>query len=63
MESVSLLGLIMPLRGGGQGERVSQMLESRIPLAAERKPSTPSEATSPLRKYSVICEALRSPRV
>jgi hypothetical protein len=38
-----LLGLVMKANGlRGQGERVSQMLASRIPLAAERKPSKSS---------------------
>ncbi|MGA2071474.1 MAG: hypothetical protein ABSG97_08995 [Sedimentisphaerales bacterium] len=33
-----MLGLVMKAKGlRGQGERVSQMLASRIPLAAERK--------------------------
>jgi len=51
-----LPGSLMKAKGlCGQGERVSQMLVSRIPLAEESKPSTRSKATSPLRKYSVIC--------
>jgi hypothetical protein len=36
MESVPLLGFKMKAKGlRGQGERVSQMLESRIPLAED----------------------------
>ncbi len=65
IKSVSLLGLIMEAKGlRGQGERVSQMLVSRIPLAAERKPSISSVNQCPSvakQKNSVTSRKSASP--